>query len=266
MASTPGENSGEKRIRAVRTSFEIIDILREKGGAGVTEISNVLGVSKGTVYNHLATLVDDDYVVKDDDDQYHLGLRFADVSHNAMSRVPILDLAREEVDKLAEKSGEMALFTVEEHGMGVCMYVAYGDEAVKTPVYVGHRDYLHHTAVGKAILAHLPAERVDEIVERRGLPEVTEHTITDREELEIQLEEARKRGIAFNHQETIPGLVGVGAPIRSQRGEVMGALSIIGPSSRIDDDRFQQELPDMIMRSVNIVEINSTSIDTDAAH
>lgn len=262
MTPTPGEPTGEKRIQAVRTSFDIIDTLRETGGAGVTEISNEIGVSKGTVYNHLATLMDEDYIVKDENDDYHLGLRFIDVSHNAKSRVPILNLARSEVDKLAEKSGEMALFTVEEHGMGVCLYVAYGDQAVQTPLYVGHRDSLHHTAVGKAILAHLPEERVDEIVEQRGLPQVTEHTITDRDELAEELEEVRKRGIAFNQQETIHGLVGVGAPITNQEGEVMGALSIIGPTSRIDEDRFRRELPDMITRSVNIIEVNSTSIDS----
>jgi DNA-binding IclR family transcriptional regulator len=207
MDSPPGTTTGKKRIQAVRTSFEIIDTLREKGSAGVTDIAAEIDTSKGTVYNHLATLMDDDYVVKDENDQYHLGLRFVDVAHNAMSRVPILDLARTEVDKLAEKSGEMALFTVEEHGMGVCLYVAYGDQAVQTPLYVGYRDYLHHTAVGKAILAHLPEERVNEIIDRRGLPQVTEHTITDRSELFGELEEARKRGLEFNHQETIHGLV-----------------------------------------------------------
>ncbi|WP_435321030.1 IclR family transcriptional regulator [Haloarchaeobius sp. TZWSO28] len=260
MASSPQERTRGKRIQAVERTFEIIDVLRETGGAGVTEISNRIGVSKGTVYNHLATLADDDYVVKDANDQYRLGLRFIDVAHNAMSEVSVLDLARTEVDKLAEKSSEIALFAVEEHGICVTLYVARGADAVQTSVYVGHRDHLHHTAVGKAILAHLPRERVDEIVDQRGLPGVTEHTISERDELERQLEEVRKRGIAFNEQETIPGLVGVGAPILNQTGDVMGALSIVGPFSRIDEDRFYQELPDMITRSVNLVEVNATSI------
>ena len=96
----------------------------------------------------------------------------------------------------------------------------------------------------------------------RGLPQVTEHTITDRDELAEELEEVRKRGIAFNRQETIHGLVGVGAPITNQEGDVMGALSIIGPTSRINEDRFRRELPDMITRNVNIIEVNSTSIDS----
>ncbi|WP_121744870.1 IclR family transcriptional regulator [Natronorubrum halophilum] len=249
-----------KRIQAVQTTLDIFDVLQERGGAGVTEIANEIGVTKGTVYNHLATLRSNDYVVKDEDDTYSLGLRFIDVAHYAKSRVPVLELARAEVDKLAEQSGEMTLFTVEEHGIGVCLYVAYGDQAVNTPLYVGHRSELHHTAVGKAILAHLPKERAEEIIEARGLSPVTRHTITEKSNLFDQLEEVREHGIAFNEQETIHGLVGVGAPIRNQDDTVLGALSIIGPSSRLDQERFQRELPEMIMRSVNIVEINLTSL------
>lgn len=249
-----------KRVQAIQTSIDIISVLREKDGAGITEIAKAMGVSKGTVYNHLITLEENDFVIKDANDTYHLGLRFLDVAHHVQSRIPILELARAEVNKLAEKSGEMALFTVEEHGMGVCLHVAYGDQAVNTSLYVGHRSELHHTAVGKAILAHLPRERVEEILDQRGLAQITEHTITDRAELFDQLEEIQQRGVAFNEEETIHGLVGVGMPVKNQEGEVVGALSIIGPDSRMDEDRLRQELPDLLRQSVNIIEINSTSL------
>lgn len=154
----------------------------------------------------------------------------------------------------------MALFTVEEHGIGVCLHVAYGDNAVQTPLHVGHRNMLHHTAVGKAIMANLPRERVEEIIERHGLPEITEYTITDREELFEELDEIERRGIAFNEQETIHGLVGVGAPVKNQDGTVLGALSVIGPRSRMDEEQLTQRLPDTLARSVNIIEVNSTSL------
>ena len=257
MAKPTGER---KTVNAVRTTFRIIRALQDLDGAGVTELANRVGVSKGTAYNHLATLEEEEYVVKDAEDTYHAGLRFLDIAHHVKNRFPISELVEKEVDQLAAKSGEMALFTVEEHGQGVCLHVAYGEGAVQTPLYVGHRGDLHNTAVGKAILAYKPPEEVEEIVERRGLPEVTENTITRKEWLLEELEEIRKRGIAFNREETIHGLVGVGAPIKSQDGTVAGALSIIGPTSRMNGDRLEQELPDMITRSVNIIEINSTSL------
>ena len=260
MTQSADRSGGKKRISAVQTTIDVITVLEEQGPIGVTEIAREVGVSKGTAYNHLATLGDNELVVKDDDDRYHLALRVVDVAHHAKSRVPILGLVTPEVAKLAEKSGEAAQFIVEEHGVGVCLDIAHSENAVKTPVHVGSRVGLHHTAAGKAILAHLPLERVEEIVERRGLPAKTDDTITETGALLDQLERISKRGIAFDHGETIPGLVGVSAPITGQDGTVRGALSIVGPASRLDEDMIHRELPDMLMRSVNIVEVNSTTL------
>lgn len=253
-------DQGRKRIRAVQSTLDIISTLKERNGAGVTELAREVDVSKGTVHNHLVTLEENGYVVKDEDDTYHLGLKFLDVAHAVQSEIPVLDLVRSEVDELAEKSGELALFTVEEHGVGVCLHVAYGENAVQTPIHVGYRSELHHTAVGKAILAHLPRERVEEIVDRRGLPRITEHTITDQGELIEHLEEIEERGYALNEEESIHGLVGVGAPVKNQDGTILGALSIIGPNSRLEDESLHRELPEMLARSVNIIEVNSTSL------
>lgn len=251
----PSKNS----VAAVRTSLRLVEALRRKEGAGVTELANELGVSKGTVHNHLSTLRDEDFVVKSGD-VYHLGFRFLDIAHYVKRRVSIYDLVAKEVDQLAEKSGEMALYSVEEHGLAVCLYRALGDEAVQTPLYVGQRDTLHHTAVGKSILAHLPEERVREIIDEHGLERRTENTITEEDELLAQLEEIRDRGFAYNEEETIPGLVGIGAPVKNQDGELAGAISIIGPTSRLDHEDRYEELGEMITRSVNIIEINATSI------
>ncbi|WP_312907856.1 IclR family transcriptional regulator [Natronosalvus caseinilyticus] len=255
------EDSNEKkRIQAVQTTLDIVEVLRENGGAGVTEIARELDVTKGTVHNHLATLEANDYVIKDAEETYHLGLCFLDVAHRAKSRVSTLDVARTEVDKLAERSGETALFTVEEHGVGVCLHVAYGERAVQTPLHVGYRSELHHTAVGKAILAHLPEGRVEAIVEERGLSEQTDRTITDTDDLFETLEAVRERGIAYNEGETIQGLVGVGAPVTDQSGTVLGALSVIGPASRMGEGRLRGDLSELIRRSVNVIEINLTSL------
>ncbi len=256
-----GSNEPKKTINAVSTAFQIVETLQELRGAGVTEIADAVGVSKGTAYNHLVTLEDAHYVVKNDDNTYDVSLKFLDVAHDVRRRFPIVELVETEVDELAAESEEMALFTVAEHGQGICLYVAYGERSVQTPLYVGHRSDLHTTAVGKAILAHMSPADVERIIEERGLAAVTEHTITDRDRLFDELELIRERGgIAFNREETIHGLVGVGAPITYHDGEVAGAISIIGPASRMDGPRLERELPEMIERSVNIIEVNSTSL------
>lgn len=254
------KGAGERKtINAVDTSFRILEALADLRGAGVTELANHLGVTKGTVYNHLATLKRRDYVTKDVDDRYHLGLRFLDLAHHSKARFEVHSLAKSEVDALAEESGELALFTVEEHGKGICVYRAYGEKAVRTDLYEGARSGLHHTAVGKAILAHLPSERVEAILADELTVE-TPNTITDAETLRAELDAIRERGLAFNRGETISGLVGVGAPIVDPSGGVAGAISVIGPAKRLDEEYLQGELADLLTRSANIVEINATSI------
>lgn len=247
-------------INAVRTTFDILHALRRLGGAGVTEVAKETGFTKGTVHNHLSTLVYDGYVVKDANDRYQIGLRFMDLAHHARERIAVYDLVCEEVDSLAERSGEMALFTVEEHGKGICIYRKLGPDSIQTYLHVGHRNELHHTAVGKAILAALPDERVAEILAASGLPERTENTVTDPDTLSAELETVRERGIAYNRGETIAGLAGVGASIIGPDGTVVGAISIIGPTSRLEDEHGFDEAAALVRKSKNIVEINATSI------
>ena len=246
-------------VKAVQRTLDIVDVLRETGGLRVTEIAEEIGASKGTVHCHLATLAENGYVVKAGE-EYTLGLRFLDLAHHARGRIDIYDLVRDEVDALAAESGEMALFTVEEDGNGVCLYRADGEDAVKTEVYVGYRNQLYHTAVGKAMLAFMPEEKRDRLVSRMDLRPLTRHTITDEGTLREELDRIRESGIAYNLEETIQGLVAVGAPIRSQDGSIYGALSVVGPVRRMGEERLEDEIPEMIRRAVNIIEINSTSL------
>lgn len=243
-------------VKSVRTTMQLFEALRQHGGVGVTELEEITGISKGTVHNHLSTLREEDYVVKEDG-KYYLGFRFLNLAHHAKDRVGIFDLVKQQADKLAAESGEMTIYVREEHGLSTCLYMATGENAFGPPAFVGQRKFLHVSAVGKSILAELPDERVREIIDEHGLQQKTEETITTEDALFEELETVRERGVAFNREESIPGLVGVGAPVTNQQGELAGAMSIIGPKSRLDYEERYEELADMITHSVNVIEINA---------
>jgi DNA-binding IclR family transcriptional regulator len=251
-------NEARNPVKGVQTTLDIVDALQEHERVGVTELANVLGVSKGTAHCHLSTLRQNGYVVKDDG-KYRLGLRFIDVAHCVRERHVLHDLVTEEVDEVAKKSGELALFTVEEQHKGICLYKASGENAVQTQLYVGYRNNLHHTAVGKAILAYKQEDELEAILEDIEFESLTPNTITDERQLREELEQVRETGVAYNREETIPGLVGVGAPIRDQKGGVYGAISVIGPTSRIVEERLD-EISEMIYHAVNVIEINATAL------
>jgi DNA-binding IclR family transcriptional regulator len=145
---------------------------------------------------------------------------------------------------------------VEEYGHGVYLVCEKGDKAVNLDIYPGVRRSLHLTASGKAILANLPTDRLDEIIEQHGLPAKTAQSITNRKELVEQLEEVRERGFAVDDQEHINGLRCIGAPIQSKSQTVLGAVSISVPVTRMDDEQFYNDIPDMVRSATNVIELH----------
>lgn len=248
-------NTNTPSVQSVETTLRILEALHERDGAGVTELGSVLSVPKSTVHNHLQTLQNNEYVINKDG-TYHVGCRFLELGSHARDRRAIYEVAQPEVERMAAETSELSGLIIEEHGRGVFLHRSKGENAVHVDTYAGKRIYLHGAALGKAILAHLPTERVDTIVERHGLPALTENTITDRDALTRELTDIRKRGIAFDDEERLNGLRSVGAAIIGPEDDVLGAVSVAGPTSRLRDDRFRKELPDVVRSAVNVIDLN----------
>jgi IclR family acetate operon transcriptional repressor len=106
---------------------------------------------------------------------------------------------------------------------------------------VGRRARAHCTAVGKAMLAQMPAEKVEGILRRSGMPALTEHTITDRAQFTRELALTRERGYAIDEGEQELGVrcVAVALPGNSPRA----AASISGPLTRMTDKLIQGAVP-----------------------
>lgn len=254
MASTNRDRS-PRRVQSVDTALQIVELLEARDGAGVTEIANGLGLAKGTVHTQLSTLREHGFVAKSGDD-YQLGLRFLELGENAKDRLSIPDVAKTELDKLAEETDTRTQLIVEENGMAIVVYLSRGPNAILPPTDVGYREYLHCIASGKALMAHLPTERVESIIARHGLVERTDATITDREALFDALAEVRDRGFALNDEEKLRGLRAVGAPIIGQDGRPIGAISVSDTTRNMSDRRFREEFPDRLMSAANVIEVN----------
>lgn len=244
-------------INSIKTMFRVVRAIQRMDGATLTELSSELGLPTSTTHNYLKTLEEEEYVVADDG-TYHVGLRFLEHGAYARNRMKLYDIAVPEVDKLAEQTGELANLLVEEHGRGVYLHRAYGEEAVQVEAHVGTRVYLHSTSLGKAVLAHLSEERRREIFDKQGLPQRTPSTVTDPDELSQELDEIKERGFAFDNEERIQGLRCVAAPVLSNSGRVLGAVSVSGPTNRFRKERFREELPAKLLEVVNVIELNIT--------
>ncbi|WP_136602777.1 IclR family transcriptional regulator [Salinigranum halophilum] len=243
-----------RSIKSIENAFEIIEAVREADGIRLNELSEVVEKSPSTLHQYLQTLLQSEFLVKVGH-EYHLSYRFLDYGEYARQRNPLFEITSKKVVQLADNTGERAQFVVPEHQQVVVLNTVVGDQAVKAGVRTGQRFPMHATAAGKAMLAHYPPARVKEIIEARGLTEITEHTITDEEELFDVLEEVRESGVAFNNQEDTSGLRAIGCAIRDADGLPVGALSVSGPSHRLEQAEFEQELIDRLKSTTNEIEL-----------
>lgn len=242
-------------VASVERSYTIIHALQERNGARIQELSTHLDLAPSTIHKHLATLKQLGYVRKEGD-EYQLGMRFLTIGGHIRNSKKGYRLAIELVSRLVNEVDERAQFVVEDGGRGFYLHTGITQHAVQIDRQMGKRRYLHASASGKAILANLPDDRVEEILDRWGMPAETPATITDRKELYVELEEIRATGVAFNDGESIEGLRAVGAPVKTPQDTVLGAFSVSAPAHRLKGERYEEELPDLILGFANELELN----------
>jgi DNA-binding IclR family transcriptional regulator len=240
--------------RTVDRAFEIVDVLAEKGGLRGSDVAEALDLPVSTTHDYLQALVATGYVTKTEN-VYRTSTRFLEVGQRQRHRRDVFTAARDELETVAQETEEHVTLMIEERGQGVLIAIQEGPDAVSLFAYPGARMPLHATAPGKAILAYLPEERVDDILDEHGLVAVTNQTITDRDTLFEQLETVREQGYAVDDGERIAGMVCIAAPVLDKEDNVQASLCVCGPRSRIDEQR-QEEISDVVRRSANVVQVN----------
>lgn len=242
-------------VRATETAIRILEAIVELGGeAGITELATHLSLAKSTVFKQLNTLEAKGLVIEYDD-RYRIGLRALELGGHAQRYDGVYDTAYPEVRQLADDSGELANLMFEEGGKGVYVYTAEGPKAVDIDTQTGRRVHLHATGIGKAILATMADDRIDDIVDRHGLPAATPQTITERTALFEEIETIREEGIAYDREELIEGMACLARPL-SVPGPRPAAISITGPASRVMTGETESQLRTHLDQAGNVIELN----------
>lgn len=245
---------GSGMVKSDQTLFSIIELLKERDGAGVTDLAAELGLAKSTVHKHLRTMEEYGYVVNRGD-AYHVGLEFFHYGEYARKQRDVYRAARLKIRELAEETGEMSWLLTHENGRVIYLDGVGGETEINVDSVIGTWAHAHCNSGGKAMLAHLSQEEIDRVVDRHGLPARTSNTITDRRVLFDELETVRERGYALNFGEDFEGIHAVGVPVTFEE-TVQGALAIMGPAHRMSRERCEGELADILLAAANDVELN----------
>jgi DNA-binding IclR family transcriptional regulator len=241
MSGPQGANSERGSVAAVQSvdrALSVLEILAAQGEAGVTEVAAELGVHKSTAFRLVAVLESRGFVEQlADRGKYRLGFGVVRLAGAAAAQLDIAQEGRPICEALAADLGETVNIAILDTDRAVNVSQVRGPAALSTHNWVGQGTPLHATSSGKVLLAHAP-DAVRKGVLSRDLLRFTAATISDPEALRKQLDGIVERGWGSTVEEFEVGLNAVAAPVRDADGAVIAALSVSGPSFRMDPEDF----------------------------
>jgi len=197
------------------------------------QLSRQLKYPRPTLYRILATLLLYDFVTREGDGGYCLSFKVLDLGHQRLERTDLLGAARPVLKRLEAEFRETVHLAVHQDGRMVYLDKCEGSGPFCTHSRPGSSVPMHCTALGKAILAYLPAVRARAILRARGMPRFTSRTTVSSAAMERELSTIRRLGYALDDVEFEPGVRCVGSPVLDHRGQPVAAISVSAPASRM---------------------------------
>lgn len=210
---------------------------------GVSAVARELGLSKAVVHRILRTLADRQLIVPEPESRgYRLGPASAALGARALRGSGLRSVGVPVIRTLQQETGETTTLSALVPGGRVYLDQVESAREVKMTVELGVRFPLHAGSSGKAILAFLPGEEQEALL-NAGLGRLTSRTIMDPDQLRAELAGIRREGVASSRGERQADAGSVAAPLFDVDGEVVGSVSVCGPLSRVDDEARHRMAP-----------------------
>ncbi|MED3717857.1 IclR family transcriptional regulator [Geobacillus thermodenitrificans] len=228
-------------LSSVKNGLRILRLFStETPELGVTEIARRLELHKTTVHRLITVLEKEGFVEQNKKTRkYRLGLSVLHLSGIVDLHTEIFKDALPVLNALMKKTTEAVHLSVLEDDRVVYLYKIECPHPVRLLSHIGRSNPCTCTSSGKVILAFSPKTIVENIVDR-GLPKYGPNSVTDRNEFIRQLAAIRQQGYAVCIDELHEGATSIAAPVRDYSGEVIAAVSIIGPNQRITQANIPQ--------------------------
>ncbi|HEY7550871.1 MAG TPA: IclR family transcriptional regulator [Hyphomicrobiaceae bacterium] len=236
-------------VQALDRALALLEIIARADGLSLTGIGQRAGIAPSTAHRILATLKAAGFVQGDEArGGYCIGVKAFKIGCAFLRNRKLVDVGRGVMRDVMSASGETTNLGIENDGSVVFVSQLESHHAIRAFHRPGARGPMHASSLGKAILAWLPEAEVTKILHRVGLRKLTDRTIVDPEALFAELALTRERGWAVDDQEKAEGMRCAGAPVFNEYREVIGALSVSGPTVRMTHERLG-ELGPLVKRA-----------------
>ena len=230
-------NKQSGNVQSVERAMSILELLsRSQKPLSVTEISEAVGLKRTTVYGLINTLIKLEYVTASDiNNRFEITGKMYRISYSYPNRLPVVRYARSYMMDLSERFDSVVHLGVLNQSNDVMLVCAQFPKNVQN-ARSGNLFPLHATGIGKTLLAFLPKEQSEQIIETLDLQPFTDSTITDADELRKELDLVREQGYARDVNEYIESSSCVAFPIYDAEDNVIAALSVTNSTDFINEN------------------------------
>jgi IclR family pca regulon transcriptional regulator len=251
-----GTSQSLERGLAILSSFN-----SERPLIGVSELSRDLDLSRSTAHRYVATLAKLGYLQQDPESKrYRLGPKVLDLGFSALNSMDLLEIAAPHLRRLADETQRTVNLAILD-GTDVVYIERYrtarpGQQEIDLNLHVGARLPAYCTAMGKAILAFLPEERLNELIKRIEFVPRGPNTLTDPVAFREELARIRASGISVNDEELAYGLRSIAAPIHSHSGEVLAALNLAVHRTMVSMEELIEQFGPSVMQAAEDISLS----------
>jgi DNA-binding IclR family transcriptional regulator len=228
--------SQESPSVAVERALAMLEaVAQEPEGLSNAEISRKLQIPKSSASYILRTLERQAYLNRDTGTgKYRVGLKILSLSRGALSGLDVREVALPIMRHLMEKTNLTCHLAILDGPDAVYIEKVEPQGFIKMDTWVGRRMRVHATSVGKALVAHIPQEKLEKILASAGMEKRTAKTITTPSRLHKELERVRVQGYAVDDEENNIGARCVGAPVFNQGGVIEASVGLSGTTNQVN--------------------------------
>lgn len=232
----------------VAKALEILDMIAAfERPVRFTELLDQSPYPKATLYRFIQVLTNQHMLSHDDETgTYSLGARLVRLAHSAWRNASLAPIAKTLVEELSSKVGETVHLAQIDNGQVIFVDKVRSDNRVETMARVGMVAPAYCTGVGKAMMAFMAPKRLEIVLQQQSYFPYTSHTHQNADSVRAELEEIRREGVAFDREEHEDGIISIAAPILSDTGRVIGAMSIATSTSRFSLKTITQFKPQLL--------------------
>lgn len=245
-----GAPQGTYKVQALDRAFAVLELLGEsETPLGLAQVASSLQLHKSTAHRFLMVLERHHVVERTTSGKFRLGVRLFDLGNRAIEQYDLRERAQPHLRRLVAETEETAHLCILEQSRVIYIDKIEPTRSVRMITRIGSSNPVHCTSVGKAMLAFLPEERINDIIRKTRFERFTHRTIASADALRAEIEKTRRRGYAVDDEELEEGLRCIAVPLLDAQRMPVAAISVSGPSFRVT----AQKLPSIANHLVHCV-------------